>query len=115
MSEYHNRELAGERVVVLEDIRVKERPDQTIQLMKMGVGSFTVPVHVIARISVDGEHALWPVNPQQQTAGMWFKSMEEWEKDEDRFKDLLSKEMERLRYVYREKADNVTGYGNNGS
>lgn len=114
MSEYHNRILVGERVVVLKQLRVKERPDQTLNMMLNGETGFTTPVHVIAELSVDGTPCLWPVNPQHQTAGMWFKSMEEWEQDEERFRDLLAKEMNRLKYVSKERADNVTGFGNNG-
>ena len=116
MSEYHNRVLVGERVVVLKRLRVKERPDQAMQMMLNGEVGFSTPVHVIAELSVDGTPCLWPVNPNPavQTAGMWFKSMEEWEQDEERFKDLLAKEMNRLKYVYEEQADNVTGFGNNG-
>ena len=97
-----NHKVVRERKVILDRVRVKERPDQSQEVFK-AAGKFTVPVHVIALIRViDGdeeEKAMWPVNLMAGTQGMWWSSVEAWEEDEPMFMKLLNDELERLKYV----------------
>ena len=110
-----NQTILRQRKVTLKELRIKKRPDQQKNMFEVN-GGFEIPVHVIALIDiedkVDGdEMALFPINLIAGTEGMWFSSMEQWEKDEDYFKQILAEEMEKLKFVVGEKADNITGFG----
>ena len=108
-----NQEVAFERKVVLDRIRVKEYPKMREQVFReFGINKGN-PVNVLAELRiyqnpkdmVNYDHAMWPVNAMgdHPVVGMWFACMEDWEKDEEEFKRRLGEEMERLKYVLREK------------
>ncbi len=110
-----NQTILRQRKVTLKELRIKKRPDQQKNMFEVN-GSLEIPVHVIALIDiedkVDGDEiALFPINLIAGTQGMWFSSMEQWERDEDYFKQILAEEMEKLKFVVGEKADNITGFG----
>ena len=101
-----NHEIVGERKVILERVRVKERPDQAAQVFR-DTGKMTTPVHVIALLKIidsdsEEEKAMWPVNLIENTQGLWWSSMEAWEQDRDDFMKHLEDEMLRLRFKTKE-------------
>lgn len=104
-----HHEIVSERKVVLKRLRVKEYPDQKDEMFKQ-TGKFGTPVNVCAVLEIfpdtgdttESFMALWPVNMQQKTTGLWYQDMEHWEMDEDEFMSRLSQEMENLRFETRD-------------
>lgn len=95
-----NQKVVGERKVKVREIRVRKRND--LILKKVEQGDFSgAPYHVVAILEIDGSPGMWPMMADG-SPGMWFPNEEEWEKDEDRFRELLAQEVEELRWVTEE-------------
>ena len=91
-----------ERGVKLLGVVVEKKPEQSLQLLR-ATGKLGVPVRVFAELevgSLDGGEAMracWPVDVRGRSFGMWFDSVEEWEKEEGEFRRRLGEEIERLK------------------
>jgi hypothetical protein len=111
-----NSEIIRERKVKLNQIEVRKRPDQAAAML-FEHGIITVaPIHVLALFTVEDEgeeiDCAFPCDASAGTIGMWFKDEDEWQAEEENFKLVVEKEMDRLRYVTQEKkSDGIRNVG----
>lgn len=96
-----NRIVVGFHEVELREFNV--RPCSQFRNEETG----EVPVLVFIVFTVDGEPRAWPSHLNKElneyVPGQWFKSQEEWEKEEESFRAMADYELQKQGYILTDK------------